>query len=98
MWWFYEFTDIDLLKVHVVENTDLLDVFQTHEWSKNDERLLSAVEHGEVEKVTSLLAKKGASATKLDGEGKSAWVQRESTAVFPLIDLKFEQTDINRDS
>ncbi|KAF5903711.1 ankycorbin isoform X1, partial [Clarias magur] len=44
----------------------------TNEWSKNDERLLSAVEHGEVEKVTSLLAKKGASATKLDGEGKSA--------------------------
>ncbi|XP_026796939.2 ankycorbin isoform X1 [Pangasianodon hypophthalmus] len=44
----------------------------TNEWSKNDERLLSAVEHGETEKVTSLLAKKGASATKLDGEGKSA--------------------------
>ncbi|XP_058271825.1 ankycorbin isoform X2 [Hemibagrus wyckioides] len=44
----------------------------SNEWSKNDERLLSAVEHGETEKVTSLLAKKGASATKLDGEGKSA--------------------------
>ncbi|XP_046723813.1 ankycorbin isoform X1 [Silurus meridionalis] len=44
----------------------------SNEWSKNDERLLSAVEHGETEKVTTLLAKKGASATKLDGEGKSA--------------------------
>ncbi|XP_028830211.1 ankycorbin isoform X2 [Denticeps clupeoides] len=44
----------------------------THEWNKNDERLLSAVEHGEVDKVASLLAKKGASAVKLDGEGKSA--------------------------
>ncbi|KAJ7987099.1 hypothetical protein DPEC_G00335240 [Dallia pectoralis] len=43
-----------------------------HEWSKNDERLLSAVEHGEVEKVTALLTKKGASAVKLDHEGKSA--------------------------
>ncbi|XP_036444446.1 ankycorbin isoform X3 [Colossoma macropomum] len=43
-----------------------------HEWSKNDERLLSAVEHGETEKVASLLSKKGASATKLDSEGKSA--------------------------
>ncbi|XP_010875577.2 ankycorbin isoform X2 [Esox lucius] len=43
-----------------------------HEWSKNDERLLAAVEHGEVEKVTALLAKKGASAVKLDHEGKSA--------------------------
>lgn len=45
---------------------------QTNEWNKNDERLLAAVEHGEAEKVASLLAKKGASAVKLDGEGKSA--------------------------
>uniref|UniRef100_A0A3B4BXI9 Retinoic acid induced 14 n=1 Tax=Pygocentrus nattereri TaxID=42514 RepID=A0A3B4BXI9_PYGNA len=45
---------------------------QAHEWSKNDERLLSAVEHGETEKVASLLSKKGANATKLDSEGKSA--------------------------
>ncbi|XP_074546639.1 ankycorbin isoform X2 [Halichoeres trimaculatus] len=44
----------------------------TNEWNKNDERLLAAVEHGEVEKVASLLAKKGASAVKLDSEGKSA--------------------------
>ncbi|XP_072518789.1 ankycorbin [Salminus brasiliensis] len=43
-----------------------------HEWSKNDERLLSAVEHGETDKVSSLLSKKGTSATKLDSEGKSA--------------------------
>ncbi|KAJ8395638.1 hypothetical protein AAFF_G00031190 [Aldrovandia affinis] len=43
-----------------------------HEWNKNDERLLSAVEHGEADKVTSLLTKKGASAVKLDNEGKSA--------------------------
>ncbi|XP_064163282.1 ankycorbin isoform X2 [Anguilla rostrata] len=43
-----------------------------HEWSKNDERLLAAVEHGEADKVSALLAKKGASATKLDGDGKSA--------------------------
>ncbi|XP_026855171.2 ankycorbin isoform X2 [Electrophorus electricus] len=44
----------------------------TNEWSKNDERLLSAVEHGEAEKVTTLLTKKGTCATKLDSEGKSA--------------------------
>lgn len=44
----------------------------TNEWNKNDERLLSAVEHGEVDKVTSLLTKKGSSAVKLDSEGKSA--------------------------
>ncbi|XP_013766867.1 ankycorbin isoform X2 [Pundamilia nyererei] len=44
----------------------------TNEWNKNDERLLAAVEHGEVEKVSSLLAKKGANPVKLDSEGKSA--------------------------
>ncbi|KAI1881960.1 hypothetical protein AGOR_G00245500 [Albula goreensis] len=43
-----------------------------HEWNKNDERLLSAVEHGEADKVAALLTKKGASAVKLDSEGKSA--------------------------
>lgn len=45
---------------------------KVNEWNKNDERLLAAVEHGEVEKLPSLLSKKGASATKLDNEGKSA--------------------------
>nr|XP_015195735.1 PREDICTED: ankycorbin isoform X1 [Lepisosteus oculatus] len=43
-----------------------------HEWNKNDDRLLNAVEHGEVDKVTSLLGKKGVNAVKLDSEGKSA--------------------------
>eukprot|EP00062_Callorhinchus_milii_P017449 gi/632969835/ref/XP_007901303.1/ PREDICTED: ankycorbin isoform X2 [Callorhinchus milii] len=44
----------------------------THEWSKNDDRLLQAVEHGDTDKVSSLLGKKGISPTKLDNEGKSA--------------------------
>ncbi|XP_028318835.1 ankycorbin isoform X1 [Gouania willdenowi] len=44
----------------------------SHEWNKNDERLLAAVEHGEADKVASLLAKKGANAVKLDSEGKAA--------------------------
>lgn len=47
-------------------------VLKVNEWNKNDERLLAAVEHGEVDKLASLLSKKGASATKLDNEGKSA--------------------------
>lgn len=47
-------------------------LLQVNEWNKNDERLLAAVEHGEAEKVASFLAKKGASAVKLDSEGKSA--------------------------
>ncbi|XP_068106465.1 ankycorbin isoform X2 [Hyperolius riggenbachi] len=45
----------------------------TNEWSKNDDRLLQAVDHGEVDKVPALLGKKGVSATKLDSEGKTAF-------------------------
>lgn len=45
----------------------------TNEWNKNDDRLLQAVENGDAEKVASLLGKKGASATKHDSEGKSAF-------------------------
>uniref|UniRef100_A0A8D1EMC3 Retinoic acid induced 14 n=1 Tax=Sus scrofa TaxID=9823 RepID=A0A8D1EMC3_PIG len=45
----------------------------TNEWNKNDDRLLQAVEHGDAEKVASLLGKKGASATKHDSEGKTAF-------------------------
>ncbi|XP_069780145.1 ankycorbin isoform X3 [Narcine bancroftii] len=44
-----------------------------HEWNKNDERLLQAVEHGDAEKVAALLGKKGISPIKLDNEGKSAF-------------------------
>uniref|UniRef100_UPI00398E4A87 ankycorbin isoform X2 n=1 Tax=Pristiophorus japonicus TaxID=55135 RepID=UPI00398E4A87 len=44
-----------------------------HEWSKNDDRLLQAVEHGDTEKVAALLGKKGISPTKLDSDGKSAF-------------------------
>lgn len=45
----------------------------TNEWSKNDERLLQAVDHGETDKVSALLGKKGVVATKLDSEGKTAF-------------------------
>ncbi|XP_063816735.1 ankycorbin isoform X2 [Pseudophryne corroboree] len=45
----------------------------TNEWNKNDERLLQAVEHGETDKVSALLGKKGVVATKLDSEGKTAF-------------------------
>ncbi|XP_041436531.1 ankycorbin isoform X2 [Xenopus laevis] len=46
---------------------------QTNEWSKYDDRLLQAVDHGEVDKVSSLLGKKGVVATKMDSEGKTAF-------------------------
>ncbi|XP_069736188.1 ankycorbin isoform X2 [Phaenicophaeus curvirostris] len=45
----------------------------TNEWNKNDDRLLQAVENGDPEKVASLLGKKGASATKQDSEGRTAF-------------------------
>ncbi|KAM9331353.1 ankycorbin [Gastrophryne carolinensis] len=45
----------------------------TNEWNKNDERLLQAVDHGETDKVSALLGKKGVVATKLDSEGKTAF-------------------------
>ncbi|XP_048384495.1 ankycorbin isoform X3 [Stegostoma tigrinum] len=51
----------------------LCSFLSAHEWSKNDDRLLQAVEHGDTEKVAALLGKKGISPTKLDSEGKSAF-------------------------
>lgn len=42
---------------------------QATDWNKYDERLLKAVESGDVDKVTNTL-KKGAVATKLDASGR----------------------------
>nr|XP_042697621.1 ankyrin repeat domain-containing protein 24 [Chrysemys picta bellii] len=47
--------------------------FQSHDWGKNDEKLLQAVDYNDPEKVTSLLLRKGLVPTKLDSEGKSAF-------------------------
>ncbi|PKU41607.1 ankycorbin isoform x4 [Limosa lapponica baueri] len=52
----------------------------TNEWNKNDDRLLQAVENGDPEKVASLLGKKGASATKQDSEGKTAFLKQQNSA------------------
>ncbi|NXS36308.1 UACA protein, partial [Pomatostomus ruficeps] len=43
------------------------------DWSKYDDRLMKAAERGDAEKVSSILAKKGVSPTKLDVEGRSAF-------------------------
>uniref|UniRef100_A0A9L0JQI1 Uveal autoantigen with coiled-coil domains and ankyrin repeats n=1 Tax=Equus asinus TaxID=9793 RepID=A0A9L0JQI1_EQUAS len=42
------------------------------DWNKYDDRLMKAAERGDVEKVSSILAKKGVSPGKLDVEGRSA--------------------------
>ncbi|KAM6369224.1 ankyrin repeat domain-containing protein 24 isoform 1-T1 [Pluvialis apricaria] len=47
--------------------------FASQDWTKNDEKLLQAVDYNDAGKVTSLLVRKGLVATKLDSEGKSAF-------------------------
>ncbi|XP_032992531.1 ankyrin repeat domain-containing protein 24 [Lacerta agilis] len=47
--------------------------FTSQDWSKNDEKLLQAVEYNDAERVASLLVRKGLVPTKLDSEGKSAF-------------------------
>ncbi|KAH0625868.1 hypothetical protein JD844_034219 [Phrynosoma platyrhinos] len=46
--------------------------FQSQDWSKNDEKLLQAVEYNDADRVSSLLLRKGLVPTKLDSDGKSA--------------------------
>ncbi|XP_061526424.1 uveal autoantigen with coiled-coil domains and ankyrin repeats protein isoform X3 [Phycodurus eques] len=43
------------------------------DWNKYDDRLMKAVERGEVDKAVSVLSKKGIIPTKLDVEGRSAF-------------------------
>lgn len=43
------------------------------DWNKYDDRLMKAAERGDVEKVSSILAKKGVNPSKLDVEGRSAF-------------------------
>ncbi|PKU28607.1 ankyrin repeat domain-containing protein 24 [Limosa lapponica baueri] len=45
----------------------------SQDWTKNDEKLLQAVDYNDAGRVTSLLVRKGLVATKLDSEGKSAF-------------------------
>ena len=49
-----------------------LSVSQNTDWNKYDDRLMKAVERGEVDKVAGVLGKKGIIPTKLDVEGRSA--------------------------
>ncbi|KAM9620039.1 ankyrin repeat domain-containing protein 24 isoform 10-T10 [Morphnus guianensis] len=47
--------------------------FASQDWTKNDEKLLQAVDYNDAGRVTSLLVRKGLVPTKLDSEGKSAF-------------------------
>lgn len=50
----------------------MLASLQSQDWTKNDEKLLQAVDYNDAGKVASLLVRKGLVPTKLDSEGKSA--------------------------
>uniref|UniRef100_A0A672UDE5 Uveal autoantigen with coiled-coil domains and ankyrin repeats n=1 Tax=Strigops habroptila TaxID=2489341 RepID=A0A672UDE5_STRHB len=54
-------------------NKDIFCLSPKLHWNKYDDRLMKAAERGDVEKVSSILAKKGVSPTKLDVEGRSAF-------------------------
>ncbi|KAM7025650.1 ankyrin repeat domain-containing protein 24 [Acridotheres tristis] len=47
--------------------------FASQDWTKNDEKLLQAVDYNDAGRVSSLLLRKGLVPTKLDSEGKSAF-------------------------
>ncbi|XP_034291513.1 uveal autoantigen with coiled-coil domains and ankyrin repeats isoform X3 [Pantherophis guttatus] len=47
--------------------------YLTADWNKYDDRLMKAAERGDLEKILSILAKKGVNPTKLDLEGRSAF-------------------------
>ncbi|XP_059809011.1 uveal autoantigen with coiled-coil domains and ankyrin repeats isoform X3 [Hypanus sabinus] len=66
------------LKKHEVTHSTL-------DWSKYDDRLLKAVEKGDVDKVTSVLAKRGVTPTKLDVEGRSAFHVAAAKGDVPCI-------------
>ncbi|XP_041031003.1 uveal autoantigen with coiled-coil domains and ankyrin repeats isoform X2 [Carcharodon carcharias] len=57
----------------------------TSDWNKYDDRLLKAVEKGDVDKVTSVLAKRGIICTKLDVEGRSAFHVAAAKGDVPCI-------------
>ncbi|XP_060767691.1 uveal autoantigen with coiled-coil domains and ankyrin repeats protein isoform X2 [Neoarius graeffei] len=48
-------------------------IYFNTDWNKYDDRLMKAVERGEVDKVSAVLSKKGIIPTKLDVEGRSAF-------------------------
>ncbi|XP_060708909.1 uveal autoantigen with coiled-coil domains and ankyrin repeats-like isoform X2 [Hemiscyllium ocellatum] len=57
----------------------------TSDWSKYDDRLMKAVEKGDADKVTSVLAKRGIVCTKLDVEGRSAFHVAAAKGDVPCI-------------
>uniref|UniRef100_UPI00358E91FB ankycorbin n=1 Tax=Myxine glutinosa TaxID=7769 RepID=UPI00358E91FB len=57
------------------------------EWTKNDERLLRAVELGSVERTLSILGKRNVTASKLDSDGTSALHLAASLGKVDCLDV-----------
>ncbi|XP_071492235.1 uncharacterized protein [Diadema antillarum] len=57
------------------------------EWTKNDDKVLQAIEAGDIEKLQMTLAKKGTSPTKLDTEGKTALHFAAQKGQYPCLEV-----------
>uniref|UniRef100_A0A8C4QL38 Uncharacterized protein n=1 Tax=Eptatretus burgeri TaxID=7764 RepID=A0A8C4QL38_EPTBU len=57
------------------------------EWTKNDERLLRAVELGDVERTLSIIGKRNVAASKLDSDGTSALHLAASLGKVDCLDV-----------
>ncbi|XP_044300761.1 uveal autoantigen with coiled-coil domains and ankyrin repeats isoform X2 [Varanus komodoensis] len=59
--------------LHIHQGARMSSFWLTADWNKYDDRLMKAAERGDVEKLSSVLAKKGVNPTKLDVEGRSVF-------------------------
>ncbi|XP_038071493.1 ankycorbin-like [Patiria miniata] len=61
------------------------------EWGKNDEKLMQAVEDGDIEKLQAALAKKGTSAIKMDPDGRVPLHFAAELGQFGCLDIMIQQ-------
>lgn len=90
--WFIYLVWETFVCVSVCIHLTFLCYHQNTDWNKYDDRLMKAVERGEVDKVAAVLGKKGIIPTKLDVEGRSAWVHTLSHTFTHSDILKHVQT------
>ncbi|XP_041465699.1 ankycorbin-like isoform X2 [Lytechinus variegatus] len=57
------------------------------EWTKNDDKVMHAIEVGDIEKLQITLAKKGTSPTKLDGEGRTPLHVAAQKGQYPCLEV-----------
>ncbi|XP_030832420.1 ankycorbin [Strongylocentrotus purpuratus] len=57
------------------------------EWTKNDDKVMHAIEVGDIEKLQVTLAKKGTSPTKLDGDGRTPLHVAAQKGQYPCLEV-----------